>query len=91
MSLQRFSGQKPLQLFHNKLPEFTFGVLDFLLRYRPNASTIVNEAFIMFAMNKTRDWLAKMDPTEKENLMVEPRNRDTFLTRVDNFIKVPLI
>ena len=66
---------------HNKLPEFTFGVLDFLLRYRPNASTIVNEAF-MFAMNKTRDWLAKMDLTGKENLMVEARKEGRHLQKI---------
>ena len=38
---------------HNKIPERVFGVLDFFLRYRPNASTISNEAFLMFVFNKT--------------------------------------
>ncbi len=54
---------------HNKLPEFVFGQLDFLVRYRPNASALVNESFLMYAMNKTGQWLENLDPAEKETLL----------------------
>lgn len=33
---------------HNKIPERVFGILDFFLHYRPNSTTITNEAFLMF-------------------------------------------
>ena len=39
---------------HNKLPKFIFGQLDFLTRYCPNASNLVNEAFILYSMNNTK-------------------------------------
>jgi E1A/CREB-binding protein len=39
----------------NKIPERVFGILDFFLRYRPNASTISSEAFLMFVFNKTSE------------------------------------
>ena len=42
---------------HNKLPEFIFGQLDHLMHNRPNATALVNEAFIMYNHNKTREWL----------------------------------
>ena len=71
---------------HNKLPEFAFGVLDFQLRYRPNASTLVNEAFLMFSMNKTQDWLKSLGNEEKKKLLKECRTdgrkfRETFKLR----------
>ena len=71
---------------HNKLPEFAFGVLDFQLRYRPNASTLVNEAFLMFSMNKTQDWLKSLGNKEKEKLLKEcgtdgRKFRETFKLR----------
>lgn len=40
---------------HNKFPEFFFGQLDFLLRFKPNATTLCNEAFLIFAHNKTNN------------------------------------
>ena len=55
----------------NKLLEFSFGVLDYQLRFRPHATTIVNESFLMYSMNKTRHWLQEMDVQEKSALMVE--------------------
>ncbi|XP_060582463.1 uncharacterized protein LOC132738872 [Ruditapes philippinarum] len=72
---------------HNKLPEFAFGVLDFQLRYRPNASTLVNEAFLMYSMNKTSEWLKSLSDEEKTRLMRESRRdgrkyRETFKARV---------
>jgi len=40
---------------HNKLPEFVFGQHDQLLRYRPNATLLTNEAYLMYSHNKTRE------------------------------------
>lgn len=54
---------------HNKLPERVFGMLDFFLRYRPNASTISNEAFLMFVFNKSSDWLETLSQEEREKLL----------------------
>lgn len=56
---------------HNKIPERVFGILDFFLRYRPNASTISNEAFLMFVFNKTSKWLDSLPQQEKEKLLTE--------------------
>ena len=39
---------------HNKLPEFVFGQLDQLLRYRPYATLLTNESYLMYSHNKTR-------------------------------------
>jgi E1A/CREB-binding protein len=41
---------------HNKMPEFVFGQLDHLIDFRPNASLLANEAFVMFSFNKTAKW-----------------------------------
>ncbi|XP_076075718.1 uncharacterized protein LOC143046441 [Mytilus galloprovincialis] len=58
-------------LKHNRLPEFVFGQLDQLLRYRPNATVLTNESFIMYSHNKTRHWLASLDEIEKKKLITE--------------------
>ena len=42
---------------HNKNPEFVFGLLYFLCRNRPNASTLSNEAILMYIYNHTSDIL----------------------------------
>lgn len=44
---------------HNKLPEFLFGQLDYIVRSRPNASILANEALILYSFNKTSNWLKK--------------------------------
>ncbi|KAJ8304092.1 hypothetical protein KUTeg_017675 [Tegillarca granosa] len=56
-------------LKHNKLPEFFFGQLDFLMKYRPNASTVYNEPFLLFSHNKTGKWLEDMDVEERNELI----------------------
>lgn len=60
---------------HNNNPERVFGiqknVLDFFLRYRPNASTVSNEAYLMFVFNKTSQWLEKLDPEERDKMLTE--------------------
>lgn len=42
---------------HNVMSERVFGMLDRLITSRPNASTITNEAFIMFTCNKASERL----------------------------------
>ena len=54
---------------HNKLPEFIFGQHDHLMHYRPNSTALVNEAFIMYNHNKTREWLHQLEPEEKKNIL----------------------
>ncbi|CAG2246322.1 unnamed protein product [Mytilus edulis] len=44
---------------HNKLPEWIFGYLDWLLKHRPNSTRLANEAPIVYKLNKTSEWLHK--------------------------------
>ncbi|XP_077869756.1 uncharacterized protein LOC144361819 [Saccoglossus kowalevskii] len=60
-------------LAHNKLSESVFGRFDHMLRYRPNASTLTNEAYIMYSTNKTGEWLEKLPAQKKEKLFAESR------------------
>lgn len=62
---------------HNKLPEFTFGQLDQLLRTRPNATTLTNESFLMYSFNKTREWLCGLNQEQKDRLLSESRKEGT--------------
>lgn len=55
---------------HNKLPEFIFGQLDHLLSSRPNASVLANEAYLMYAFNKTSECL-KYLPLEERKRTIE--------------------
>ena len=66
---------------HNKLPEFVFGQLDQLLRYRPNATLLTNEAYLMYSHNKTRKWLADLPKDEKEKLIEESRKEGKVIRR----------
>lgn len=72
---------------HNKLPEFFFGQLAFLLRFKPNATTLCNEAFLIFAHNKTNNWPADLSDTERDSLLKEaktegPKIRRRFQERI---------
>jgi hypothetical protein len=67
-------------LKHNKLPEFFFGQLDFLLRYRPNASSLCNEAYLIYSHNKTKEWLDSLDDRTKEQYLNDSR-REGILIR----------
>ena len=58
---------------HNKAPERVFGILDYLVHHRPNASTIVNEAYLMYCYNKTSDWVAQLSPEELNKLVSDVR------------------
>lgn len=54
---------------HNKMSERVFGMLDNFISFRPNASTITNEAFIMFSFNKTAEWLNTLPEGEKNKMI----------------------
>lgn len=54
---------------HNKMSERVFGMLDNFISFRPNASTITNEAFIMFSFNKTAEWLDTLPEGEKSKMI----------------------
>jgi hypothetical protein len=56
---------------HNKFCERLFGYFDNLLRRKPNLSTLTAEAFTMFAMNKTGDWLKGLGEAERNNIIRE--------------------
>ena len=72
---------------HNKLPEFFFGQLDYLLKFKPNATSLCNEAFLIFSHNKTNNWLVELSNGEREALLKEaktegPRIRQRFQERM---------
>ena len=50
---------------HNKLPEFIFGQLDYIIRCRPNASILANEAMILYSYNKTSEWLNQLGERDR--------------------------
>lgn len=56
-------------LKHNKLPEFLFGQLDYIVRCRPNASILANEALILYSFNKTSNWLNGLSETERDKVL----------------------
>lgn len=58
---------------HNKLPEFIFGQLDQLLRYRPNSSLLTNESFLIYSHNKTREWFESLSAEDKHKMIEEAR------------------
>ncbi|CAC5383514.1 unnamed protein product [Mytilus coruscus] len=77
-------------LKHNRLPEFVFGQLDQLLRYRPNATVLTNESFIMYSHNKIRHWLASLDEFEKKKTnhrKHEGRKRTKTVIQIKTLIK----
>lgn len=72
---------------HNKIPEFIFGQLDHSISFRPNASVLTNEAFLLYPYNKTSEWLSSIPTDEKDKLMqdsiLEGREiRDKFKERI---------
>ena len=66
---------------HNKLPEFAFGILDRLVSFRPNATTLANEAYIMYGFNKTGAWLRSLPKKEKEQYLQQARTEGRMLRK----------
>ena len=59
---------------HNKFPERVFALLDALTRFRPVASTLCNEAYIMFSLNKTGEWLSSLTENERDKFLQQARS-----------------
>ncbi|KAL5022326.1 hypothetical protein ScPMuIL_001481 [Solemya velum] len=67
---------------HNKLPECTFEQLNQLLRYRPNATNLTSWSFLMFTLNRTRDWLETLNTIEREKHIAESLKEGTEIRKV---------
>ncbi|KAK3091774.1 hypothetical protein FSP39_022550 [Pinctada imbricata] len=67
---------------HNKLPEFVFGQLDQLLRYRPNSTLLTNEAFLLYSHNKTREWLDSLNEKERNKMLTSARKEGKEIRKV---------
>lgn len=62
----------------NPTSESNFGSLDNQLRAKPNAATIALEGVILFANNKTREWLEQKPDKEKEQILTAARTLSLF-------------
>ena len=49
---------------HNKFSETLFAYFDGLMRYKPHIKTLSAEAYVVFAHNRTRQWLESKDDNE---------------------------
>lgn len=72
---------------HNKLPERVFAMLDALTRFRPAATTLCNDCYKMFSLNKTGEWLQTLPEDDKEKLLDMSRKegkelRQKFIMRI---------
>ena len=54
---------------HNKFAERVFAYTDFLLRTKPNIQHLSMEAYIMFGLNRTGEWLMKKTDEERKSLI----------------------
>lgn len=43
------------------------------MRYRPNATILKSESFIICSHNRTKDWWEKLGKDEREQLLTESR------------------
>ena len=68
---ETFQGETISTPKHNKLPERVFGYLDFLLKKRPNSSSIANKAQVMFVFNKTADYISSLSSENLEKIVNE--------------------
>ena len=58
---------------HNKFSESVFGHLDHIMREKPNITTIVSEAYLLFSHNATLEWLGAKKAAEKAVINSEAR------------------
>ncbi len=54
---------------HNKFAERVFAYTDYLLKVKPNATHITQEATIMFSLNMTSEWLHSKNEKERKELI----------------------
>lgn len=48
-------------------------MIDIMVRFRPNATTLTNESFITFLFNKTHEWLDSLPNEEIDKLLTAAR------------------
>ena len=60
---------------HNKHAERVFAYLDHLMKVRPNATLLANEATIMFSLNRTSEWLHQLPSNEVEKIISDARKK----------------
>ncbi|KAK3107478.1 hypothetical protein FSP39_015416 [Pinctada imbricata] len=53
---------------HNKFSETLLAYFDGLMRYKPHLKTLSAEAYVMFAQNRTKEWLDSKDEVQKKEL-----------------------
>ena len=63
----------------NTVSERDFSVLDLLMRTKPNATVLAQEALTMWAYKKTSAWLQNRSSTEKSDILKEARENATKL------------
>ena len=68
----------------NVEPEEVFGIVDAMMKQKPNAHTFVIESLVMQKKNKMSDWQRQLDPEKKAKL----REQATQGTREDQKLKV---
>lgn len=58
---------------HNKFSERVFAYTDQLLRFKPSINTLATEAYTMFCLNQTNQWLNSKTLEEQAKLVTEAR------------------
>ena len=67
---------------HNKFPESVFAFADHLMTTKPSISVIACEAYIMFAQNKTMEWLERKSDKEMDILMAQARKETKTVKKI---------
>ena len=55
---------------HNKFPERVFAYVDNMLKYKPHITMLSMEAYVMFSLNKTTDWLKEKSQDDRNGLIM---------------------
>ena len=66
---------------HNKFAERVFAYTDHLLKTKPAMNHLSQEAYIMFCLNKTSEWLGKMSEEEKKETIEHARRQVSVLDK----------
>ena len=61
---------------HNKFSEYVFANYDQLLRFKPHIQTLASEAYVMFGVNRTTDWLNQKSTEDIKTHLSEAARRD---------------
>ena len=66
---------------HNKFAERVFAYTDYLLKTKPAICHISQEAYIMFCLNKTTEWLRNKDDDERKKEIHIAMNKAPYLQK----------